>query len=187
MDKIKMTKEQNDLILNYIADNYNRARWCVTSVIKHNPNSQEWDDYLGIVHEALIKAARTYKLNKNMTFISYADMNIKCQIKTKITRDNRKKRKAVNGEVSLSDSLKSEEGLTYEDLCGAYDVGYDETTDVVQNVLKKMNKFEREVTKLLMYDYTTKEICKKLRCHPNKINAVKEFTYKRIDILSELR
>lgn len=180
----KITSEQNKMILEYLKDNYNRARWCVISVIKHNPTQQEWDDYMGVIHEALIKAAKTYNYKKNMAFSSYADMNIRCQIKTNITKMNRKKRKAPDKEVSLNDLVYSDDGLTYQDIYGKYDLEYDDSVDVVKIILNKMSKFERNVTEMLMYGYTVKEICEKLHCSSSKVNAVRECTYKRIDILS---
>lgn len=182
----QLNDEQKQLICDYLSDNYKKAKRAVESTLNKFITWQDFDEkYRGICHEALVKAASRYNVNRGMRFSTFARMNIMSCVKTSLTYENRIKRKFNKFTDSL-DAVIDDDGSCLYDLIANQlsnsGTTSDSETDIVEAVFKKMNKFERQVTSLLMYGFSAREICQKLHCTPKHIAAVKEITFKRVDI-----
>lgn len=179
-----LNDEQRKLIENYLDDGYRKAKVCIIRTVKQTPNEELFDEYMGIVHNGLVKAALRFSPEKGMKFESFATMTICNEIKTYLTRQNRKKRKCELPTVSLDECLMNDDGILIEETiqdnkAEAFDFG----ENMVEAVLSKMNRFEKRVTELFMNGYSTKEISQILRCTEKQISTIKNITYKRMDIL----
>lgn len=107
-----LTIEQQALVEGYLSDNYAKVKKCIHIVLKRRVSSQNMEDYIGIAHLALIKAARRFRTNRKMSFTSFANMNICSAIKTELTRENRdcrqfnKTAKSLDAPVNDDDNTK---------------------------------------------------------------------------------
>lgn len=136
-----LNDEQRKLIENYLDDGYRKAKVCIIRTVKQTPNEELFDEYMGIVHNGLVKAALRFSPEKGMKFESFATMTICNEIKTYLTRQNRKKRKCELPTVSLDECL---DGILIEETiqdnkAETFDFG----ENMVEAVLSKMNRFEK--------------------------------------------
>ena len=128
-----LTAEQQALIEGYLSDNYVKVKKCIHIVLKRRVSVQDMEDYIGIAHLALIKAARRFRTDRKMTFTSFANMNICSAIKTELTRENRDCRQFNKTVQSLEAPVKNDDSLRIMDiLAGDGEINIEETHRIKQ-------------------------------------------------------
>ena len=150
-----LTAEQQALVEGYLSDNYAKAKKCIHIVLKRRVSSQNMEDYMGIAHLALIKAARRFRPDKRMTFTSFANMNICSAIKTELTRENRDCRQFNKTAQSLEAPVKNDDNLRIMDIIvGDSEINIEETHRI-QQYLNTLPEDAKKVLSLRCegYDY----------------------------------
>ena len=128
-----LTVEQQALIEGYLSDNYVKVKKCIHIVLKRKISAHDMEDYIGIAHLALIKAARRFRPDRKMTFTSFANMNICSAIKTELTRENRDCRQFNKTAQSLEAPVKNDDNLRIMDiLVGDGEINIEETHRIRQ-------------------------------------------------------
>lgn len=184
----KLNDYQNSLIEEYLKDGYKKLDTCIYVVTKTLSSHDLYDDFCGVAEEGLIKAARRYDPDKNIKFNTFATMTVKSALKTYLTYVNRKKRKSEVPNISLDAPLGDDDDLLLsEKIADDYDF---EEKIIIENyidkILKEMNGFEKNVTKLMMNGYTDDEIAKRLRRTTKEVkNAKKVFKSTKILIAGQ--
>ena len=129
-----LTAQQQELINDYLdtdktmmIPNYAPVKRAIRSVIRRHISPQEMEDYIGIAHLALMKAAACFNPNQKMSFASFATLNICSAIKTELTRQNRQCRRGEKTTRSLEASISEcGELCLMELLIGAADISFQE-------------------------------------------------------------
>ena len=150
-----LTAEQKALVECYLSDNYAKVKKCVYIVLKRRVSAQDLEDYIGIAHLALIKAARRFRPDKKMSFTSFANMNICSAIKTELTRENRECRQFNKTAQSLEAPVKDDGSLRIMDiLVGDGEVNIEENHRI-QQYLNTLPEDAKKVLSLRLrgYDY----------------------------------
>ena len=111
-----LTAEQKALVEQYLSDGYKRVKQCIRTTLRRKVSPQEMDDYIGIAHLALMKAAACFNPNKRMSFMSFANLNICSAIKTELTRQNRDGRLTDKRAQSLEAPIGENEDMRIMDI-----------------------------------------------------------------------
>ena len=128
-----LTAEQKALVEKYLSDGYKRVKQCIRTTLRRKVSPQEMDDYIGIAHLALMKAAACFNPSKRMSFTSFANLNICSAVKTELTRQNRDCRILDKQVKSLDAPLGNNEDTRIMDiLVGDREVTIRETQQIQQ-------------------------------------------------------
>lgn len=114
--QLPLTTEQQQLITDYLSDNYKRVKQSIYVVMKRKLTSQEVEECIGVAHEALCKAAARYRNDRKMKFSSFANMTIQSSLKTYLTYENRDKRVVNKKAYSLDSMMGDDEDICLKDL-----------------------------------------------------------------------
>lgn len=161
---VKLSRNQQILIEDYLSDGYKRVKQCIFKVYKRKLSVTEMEDCIGVAHEALIKAAKNYRSDKGMKFSSFASLNIKSSLKTQFTYENRDKRFINKIAESLDKPIDGTETLFLIDILkGINDVNIDtfEQSIRILKYLQGISIKEKKVLYLLWNGYTKSEIKEK--------------------------
>lgn len=127
-----MTDTERALIEDYLSDNYLKSKNCVCKILKRDYISDaDFDEYRGVVDEALVKAARGYDPSKGTQFATFAYLNISSGIKSLMTYKNRDCRMINKRSVSLDSLVDEEEDVYLKDIIiGSEGVNFQDMTRV---------------------------------------------------------
>lgn len=157
---LPLNDSQRELVEYYMVHGgENKLKLCIEKTLHRRISEIEFEDYISIAYEGLIKAARRYSDDRQMKFSTFAFMNVTSSIKTYLTYKNRHKRIANENIQSLSDV--NSVGMSLEDtLIGKEDVEIEE--DRTEKYMKTLPSDAKKVLKLRMEGYSDKEISQKL-------------------------
>lgn len=186
-----MTKAECQLIEDYLSDNYLKAKRCVCKTLKVDYiDDVDFDEYRGVVDEALIKAAKKYDPSKGVKFDSFAYLNIASSIKTMMTYNNRICRLAnhrivsldtvidQDGNICLKDTIVGMEGIVLEDETGG-------ESDRVKAYFSVLSNSAAVMLKYLLRGYSWNELEIKFNLTKQKRKKIEEELSKKeyVDIL----
>lgn len=117
----------------------------------------------------LFKAIRDYEPDKGATFLTFATLCIKNQIKSAITASNRKKHTPLNSYISIYGD-DAEEGMNVNQLeasKGSYDpeaiiLAREQKFDMMRKIDVKLSNYEKKVIKLYLEGLSYADIAKEL-------------------------
>ncbi len=117
----------------------------------------------------LFKAIRDYEPDKGATFLTFATLCIKNQIKSAITASNRKKHTPLNSYISIYGD-DAEEGMNVNQLeasKGSYDpeaiiLAREQKFDMMKKIDVKLSNYEKKVIKLYLEGLSYADIAKEL-------------------------
>ncbi len=170
-----MTDTERALIEDYLSDNYLKSKNCVCKILKRDYISDaDFDEYRGVVDEALVKAARGYDPSKGTQFATFAYLNISSGIKSLMTYKNRDCRMINKRSVSLDSLVDEEEDVYLKDIIiGSEGV---ELQSMVR-VNAYLNQLSKRAVKALGYrvrGYSWNEIGDILGYSKQKIKNIKD-------------
>lgn len=181
---VPLTDEQRALIEKYLKDNgWSQIKTCIRKTLRKNPSQQEMEDYLGVAHEALMKAAKRFRQDKRIQFSTFVYMNVSSSIKTYLTHKRRKKRMINENTQSLSGV--NTEGVSLEDiLIGDEDVALKEEARI-KEYMNTLPIDAQKVLKLRMAGYTVSDISYRLSLENKYIKELFKMmkSYERVKIL----
>lgn len=181
---VPLTDEQRALIEKYLKDNgWDKIKTCIRKTLRKNPSPQEMEDYLGVAHEALIKAAKRFRKDKSMQFSTFVFINVSSSIKTYLTHKRRKKR-IINENIQSLNGV-NDEGLCLGDiLIGDDDVALKEDARI-KEYMRTLPVDAQRVLELRIKGYTDTDISYKLSLDGKYIKELSKMmkSYDRVKIL----
>ena len=177
MQTKKLTIEQVMLLEEYYKKFSNRQIYkCIAKEVGANLDMLLMEQAVDVANDAIISAVITYNPNKGTSFATYAWTTISSKLKSMLRDNNRYKRKAPGGIISIEDETNSVDKIAYEDVLTIEDKD-------ISEYLPTLSGFGKRVTYYLMYGYNDNEIAKMLHCSVKKIKAVRDFEYQGQDFL----
>lgn len=178
----ELTDEQRKLIDDYIVEQngYKRIKALICQTLKYIPVEADMEDWVGVAHTALVKAACTYK-EGSCNFATYAHLNIASKIKDTLSQYSRKKRGGDVITVSLDAPVC--ENLTIEDVVtdGINEISFD---NIIDEFLSYFNNREQTVLRYLIDGYSRDEVYKFTGCNRNYIDALLKHKCQTPEIIS---
>ncbi len=168
----RLTEKQKYLITEYLSDNYKRAIQCIHIVMRRKLAAHEIEDYIGIVHEALVKAAMGFRDDKGMKFSSFANMTIQSSLKSELTKENRLSRLINKLSVSFDMPVNNESELYLKDVIpGETDISIQEYTKIEQYFATLPDKAKKALL-LRLKGYDWLDVEHELSCTSTEIKEI---------------
>ena len=184
-----LTTEQRELIEDHYKDiqRIRNTLWRDEFRSSFPEVRMDWDDFDSIVNKAVCENVGNWDKNK-LDFGKFIWLVIQNKARSEVKRQKRLKRASQTYASSLYKRISDENETELIDLIEG-EAGVEEKmkSDMVGEVFSKLNKFEKRMMRLLMYGYTEAEICEALHCKPKHIEAVKNYTYQSVEIISIAR
>lgn len=172
----KLTMCQQELISDYLSDNYAKVKWCIHSTIKRSIPAEQFEDYIGVAELALIKAARRFKPERGTKFSTFASMNIRSAIKTRLTYENRHRRLADKTAISLESKVA--DGLRVMDLISDNTTMEVQEYERIQNYLDRLPKMSKMILAYRLVGFKDKEIAEELKLDNERFKYFVHLTQK---------
>lgn len=145
-----------------VEQNLNLVHFVINRWFDDLPAIFEYEDLYQSGCIGLMRAARTYDHDRGIAFSTYAVPKIRGAITITLKPSQRQKCIPIDCLVSLDNTIVSGSLTTYKDvLADSRDIDDDVSAKIcLQQILKMLNRKDRELIKLRLLGYTQHEIAK---------------------------